>query len=124
MNSILIVDDDPASLVLVEGVLEAEGYSTRKAETPSQALELLKSWTPTAILLDLQLQAGESGLDFARRLKANVATRTLPIIAFTAYGDRWTEAEARAAGCDGFLEKPITAGRLADAVSRAIGRVT
>jgi CheY-like chemotaxis protein len=124
VNSILIVDDDPASLALVEGVLEAEGYSTRKAATPSQALEFLKSWTPTAILLDLQLQAGESGLDFARRLKANVATRTLPIIAFTAYGERWTEAEARAAGCDGFLEKPITAKRLADAVSKAIAGTT
>ena len=122
MKSILIVDDDPASLALVEGVLEAEGYSTRKAATPPEALEFLKSWTPTAILLDLQLQGGDSGLEFARRLKANVATRTLPIIAFTAYGEQWTEAEALAAGCDGFLEKPITARRLADAVSRAIPR--
>ena len=120
MKSVLIVDDDPASLTLVEGVLEAEGYETRKAANGAQALEILKDWTPSAILLDIQLQGGDSGLEFARRLKANLATRATPIIAFTAYGERWTEAETRAAGCDGFLEKPITARMLGDAIRKAL----
>jgi two-component system, cell cycle response regulator DivK len=119
MKSILIVDDDPASLALVEAVLEAESYETRTAATPGQALEILKDWTPDVILLDIQLHGLDSGLEFARRLKANIATRPTPIIAFTAYGERSSEAEARAAGCDGFLEKPITAKMVADAVRRA-----
>jgi two-component system, cell cycle response regulator DivK len=120
MKSILIVDDDPASLALVEGVLEAEGYETRKAAAPGPALEILKTWTPDVILLDIQLRGLDNGLEFARRLKTNVATRATPIIAFTAYGERWSEAETRAAGCNGFLEKPITAQMLADAVRKAL----
>ena len=120
MKSILIVDDDPASLTLVEGVLEAEGYETRTASTPMQALEILKRWTPDAILLDIQLHGLDNGLEFARRLKGNIATRSTPIIAFTAYGERWTEAETREAGCDGYLEKPITVQMLADAVRKAL----
>ena len=120
MKSVLIVDDDPASLALVEGVLQVEGYETRKASAPVQALEILKSWTPDAILLDIQLHGLDNGLEFARRLKSNVATRATPIIAFTAYGERWSEAETRAAGCDGYLEKPITAQMLADAVRKAL----
>jgi two-component system, cell cycle response regulator DivK len=122
MKSILIVDDDPASLALVEGVLEAEGYETRKAAGPMQALEILKTWTPDAILLDIQLHGLDNGLEFARRLKANLATRATPIVAFTAYGERWSEAETRAAGCDGFLEKPITAQMLAATVRKAVDK--
>ena len=120
MKSILVVDDDPASLALVEGVLEAEGYETLKAKGPVEALEILKERGADAILLDIQLHGLDSGLEFARRLKANIATRAIPIIAFTAYAERSSEAAARAAGCDGFLKKPITAQMLADAVRRAL----
>ena len=120
MKTILVVDDDPVSLSLVENVLAAEGYETQKAMTPAQALEILRTWTPDVILLDLQFQGLENGLEFARRLKSNVATRGTPVIAFTAYGDRWSEAETVAAGCDGFLEKPITAKMLANVVRKAL----
>jgi CheY-like chemotaxis protein len=120
MNSVLIVDDDPASLALAEGVLEVEGYTTRKASSPLQALEILKGWTPDAILLDIQLHGLDNGLEFARRLKNNIATRAIPIIAFTAYGERWTKAETHAAGCDGYLEKPITAQMLVESVRKAL----
>ena len=124
MKSILIVDDDRTSLSLVERVLEAEGYETRTAAEPAEALEILKTWMPDAILLDIQLHGLDNGLEFARRLKANVATRAMPIIAFTAYGERWSEAETRDAGCDGFLEKPITGPMLAEAVRRALGKTS
>lgn len=123
MKSILIVDDDPASLTLVETVLAADGYKTRTAANPVRALEILLTWNPDVILLDIQFQGLENGLDFARRLKSNIATRAISIIAFTAYGDRWSDAETRAAGCDGFLEKPITAQMLSNAVRTALERV-
>ena len=120
MKTILIVDDDAASMALVEGILEAEQYETRAAATPGQALEILKSWTPNAILLDIQLQGLDNGLEFARRLKSNIATRAIPVVAFTAYSDKWTEAEARAAGCDGYLVKPITAKVLAETIRKTV----
>jgi CheY-like chemotaxis protein len=122
MKTILVVDDDPVSLALVENVLAAEGYETQSAPTPSKALEILRTWRPDVILLDIQFQGMENGLEFARRLKSNIATRATPIVAFTAYGDRWSEAETKAAGCDAFLEKPITAKMLADAVRKALER--
>jgi CheY-like chemotaxis protein len=122
MKSILIVDDDPVSRMLVEAVLEAEGYETRKAGSPEDALEILKTWGADVILVDIQLHGLDNGLEFARRLKANVATRDTTIIAFTAYGERWTAAETAAAGCDGFMEKPITAAALDEAVRKAQGK--
>jgi two-component system cell cycle response regulator DivK len=122
MNTILIVDDDPAGRALVEQMLAAEHYETRSASTPEDALEILKNWIPTAILLDIQLHGLDNGLEFSRRLKSNVATNAIPIVAFTAYSDKWTEAEARAAGCDGYLVKPITARMLADIIRKAVER--
>ena len=122
MKTILIIDDDPVSLALVENVLAAEGYETQSAPTPSRALAILTTWKPDVILLDIQFHGLENGLEFARRLKSNIATRATPIVAFTAYGDRWSEAETKAAGCDAFLEKPITAKMRADAVRAALER--
>jgi CheY-like chemotaxis protein len=124
MKNVLVIDDDPVSLALVENVLAAEGCETQTAPTPAKALEILRTWEPDVILLDIQFQGLENGLEFARRLKSNIATRATPIVAFTAYGDRWTEAEAKAAGCDAFLEKPITAKMLADAVRTALERTS
>lgn len=86
----------------------------------THALEILKTWTPDVILLDIQLHGLDNGLECARRLQANLATRATSIVAFTAFGDRWSEAEARAAGCEGFLEKPITAKMLAEAVRTSV----
>ncbi len=120
MKTILVVDDDAASLELVERMLEVEGYETKSASTPAQALEILKTWTPSAILLDIQLHGLDNGLEFSRRLKSNVATTAIPVIAFTAYGDTWTEVEARAAGCDGYLVKPITARMLAETIRKTV----
>jgi len=124
MRAVLIVDDDPATLALMHAVFDTAGIETRKATEPSEALEILKGWTPDVILLDIQLHGLDNGLEFARRLKANIATRALPIIAFTAFSERWSEAEVRAAGCDGFLEKPVTPQMLAAAVRKAIEKAS
>jgi two-component system cell cycle response regulator DivK len=121
MKTVLIVDDDEASLKLAERMLEAEGYETRSATGPGEALEILKTWQPEAILLDIQLHGLDNGLEFARRLKANVATSRTPVIAYTAYGDGGTEAEAQAAGCEGYLTKPVTARTLAETIRRSTG---
>ena len=120
MTTILIVDDDESGRAAVERILEAESFETKSASTPAQALEVLKTWMPRAILLDIQLSGLDNGLEFARRLKANVATRAIPIVAYTAYDDRWTEAEARAAGCDGYLVKPITGRMLAESLRKTV----
>jgi CheY-like chemotaxis protein len=103
---ILIVDDNPLNLKLVRILLRTEGYDVRTCADAEEALATLESFRPTVILMDIQLP-GIDGLELTRRLKADPATRDIMIIALTAYAMKGDEQKARAAGCDGYLTKPI-----------------
>ena len=103
---ILIVDDNPANLKLARLLLTMEGYEARTAIDAEQAMKLLETFSPRVILMDIQLP-GMDGLELTRRLKANPATREIVILALTAYAMKGDEEKARAAGCDGYIEKPI-----------------
>jgi len=103
---ILIVDDNPHNLKLASVLLMGEGYEVRTASDAEQALELLESFTPRLILMDIQLP-GMDGLELTRRLKADRSRRDIVVIALTAYAMKGDEEKARAAGCDGYVSKPI-----------------
>jgi len=103
---ILLVDDNAITCELVTYILKSAGFDTRTAGDATQALEVLQSIRPRLILMDVQLP-GMSGLELTRQLKADPATRDLVIVAVTAYADKRDEQKARAAGCDGYIVKPI-----------------
>lgn len=103
---ILIVDDNPANLKLARLLLTIEGYEARTAIDAEQALKMLETFAPRVILMDIQLP-GMDGLELTRRLKADPATREIVILALTAYAMKGDEEKARAAGCDGYIAKPI-----------------
>jgi CheY-like chemotaxis protein len=103
---ILIVDDNAANLKLARVLLSGEGYEVRTAGDAEQALELLESFHPRLILMDLQLP-GMDGLELTRRLKADPTRRDIAVIALTAYAMKGDEEKARAAGCDDYVTKPI-----------------
>jgi CheY-like chemotaxis protein len=103
---ILIVDDNPQNLKLARFILAGEGYDVRTAIDAEAALLVLASFTPALILMDLQLP-GMDGLDLTRRLKADAAHSGILIIALTAYAMKGDEERAFAAGCDGYMSKPI-----------------
>ena len=103
---ILVVDDNAHNLKLVRVLLAAEGYDVRTAGDAEEALELLTSFEPRLILMDLQLP-GMDGLELTRRLKADPLRRHIVVIALTAYAMKGDEEKARAAGCDGYVAKPI-----------------
>jgi two-component system cell cycle response regulator DivK len=103
---ILIVDDNPLNLKLIRVLLRSEGYEVRTSGDAEEALTALQEFRPAVILMDLQLP-GIDGLELTRRLKADPATRDITIIALTAYAMKGDEEKARAAGCDGYLTKPI-----------------
>jgi two-component system cell cycle response regulator DivK len=103
---ILIVDDNPANLKLARLLFEAEGHEARTAVDAEQALKLLETYHPRVILMDIQLP-GMDGLELTRRLKGNPETSDMVIVAITAYAMRGDEERARAAGCDGYVPKPI-----------------
>lgn len=116
-HPILIVDDNPHNLKLARVVLSQEGHDVRTASDAEQALELLEQFHPRVVLMDIQLP-GMDGLELTRRLKADPARRDIVIIALTAYAMKGDEEKARAAGCDGYLSKPVDIDELGRAVAR------
>lgn len=108
---ILIVDDHPLNLKLARLILEAEGYEVRTALDAEDTLRALDTFTPRLILMDLMLP-GVDGFALTRQLKADPARRDIPIVALTALAMKGDEDRARAAGCDGYITKPVDAEQL------------
>lgn len=103
---ILIVDDNPANVVLISFLLTTNGYEVRTAAEAGEALSVMAKFHPRLILMDVQLP-GMDGLELTRQLKAQPANRDVIIVALTAHAMKDDEQRARAAGCDGYLTKPI-----------------
>jgi two-component system cell cycle response regulator DivK len=103
---ILIVDDNPQNLKLARVLLLDEGYEVVTAIDAEDALEVLARFAPQLILMDLQLP-GMDGLELTRRLKKDPAWRETVIVALTAYAMKGDDDRAAAAGCDGYIAKPI-----------------
>jgi CheY-like chemotaxis protein len=103
---ILIVDDNIDNLMLTQILLESEGFEIRLAEDAQQALDQLRTCHPKLILMDIQLP-GMDGLELTRRLRQDPLHRDVKIVALTAYAMKGDEDAARAAGCDGYITKPI-----------------
>ncbi len=116
---ILIVDDNPTNLKLARVLLAAEGYEVRVAVDAEEALALLASYRPRLILMDLQLP-GMDGLTLTRRLKDDPATRDVAILALTAYAMKGDQERALAAGCNGYVTKPIDTRALPGVIARCL----
>jgi two-component system cell cycle response regulator DivK len=105
-RSILVVDDNESNLRLMEALLETEGYVVKTALEAKEAMLVLETFEPQLILMDLQLP-GMDGLEFTRLLKQDPARRHISVVALTAYAMKGDEEKAIAAGCNGYLTKPI-----------------
>lgn len=103
---VLVVDDNPTNLKLLSYVLASRGYAVQTAADAPSALAALRARRPRLILMDLQLP-GLDGLELSRALKADPATRDIVIVAVTAYAMKGDEERALAAGCNGYIAKPI-----------------
>ena len=113
---ILIVDDNLLNLKVVRVLLTVEGYDVRTALNAEEALALLRTFHPRLILMDLQLP-GMNGLALTRHLKADPATSDIRVVALTAYAMKGDDQKALAAGCDGYIPKPIDTRTLPGVVS-------
>ena len=113
---ILIVDDNATNLKLVRILLASEGYDVRTAADAEEALNILKEFYPRMILMDIQLP-GIDGLELTRRLKADPATQKIMILGLTAYVMKGDKDRIMAAGCDGYIPKPIDTRTLPELVA-------
>jgi CheY-like chemotaxis protein len=118
---ILVVDDNPINLKLMRIVLSAEGYAVTTASDGDEALALLAGFRPLLIVMDIQMP-GLDGLTLTRRLKADPGTRDIIIVATTAYAMKGDQDRAFAAGCDGYLTKPIDTRALPGIIAGFIDR--
>jgi two-component system cell cycle response regulator DivK len=105
-KSILIVEDNQMSVQLVSVLLANEGYDLRSASTADEALNVLTTFQPALILMDIQLP-GKSGLELTRQLRANRSMNDTKIVALTGYGREGDDQACLKAGCDGYIAKPI-----------------
>jgi CheY-like chemotaxis protein len=103
---ILVVDDHPINLKLVRIVLEEEGYEVRTASDAESVVAILDDFAARLILMDLQLP-GMDGLALTRQLRAMPRFDGVWIVALSAYALKGDADKALAAGCDGYLTKPI-----------------
>jgi two-component system cell cycle response regulator DivK len=106
MATILIVEDNPDNMTLTVLLLESAGHAVLRAVDAEAGLTLAREQQPGMILMDIQLP-GMDGLEATALLKADAATRDIPVIALTALAMKGDEERIRAAGCDGYIEKPI-----------------
>ena len=116
---ILLVEDNLHNRKIFQGVLAHAGFQVVEAEDGGKALSAVVEKRPDLILMDLSIPVVD-GWECTRRLKADPATRAIPIIALTAHAMRGDEERARSAGCDGYLSKPISPKRVVEEVKRTL----
>jgi len=120
-ETILVVEDNLANMMLVVAVLERAGFRTARAASAEEARRLIDTARPDLILMDVQLP-GEDGLSLTRELKRSPATAYIPIIALTAHAMKGDEVQAIAAGCDAYVAKPIDTRTFATFVTTFLTR--
>jgi len=118
---ILVVEDDPASQLLARTLLELAGYRAAVASTSDDALHQIDLEVPMLILMDLELP-GRDGLQLTRLLKTMSPTTRIPIVAMTAHSALRIRHDAIAAGCIGFIAKPLDVGGFADRIQEFLAR--
>jgi len=103
---ILVVEDNALNLELVRDILTAEGYDVLEAADGPTGVAVALAECPELILMDLQLP-GLDGFQATQQIRADPKLRDVPIVAVTAHAMKGDDERARAAGCDGFVAKPI-----------------
>jgi CheY-like chemotaxis protein len=116
-EQILLVEDNPQNRRLAQFLLKSRGYIVYEATTGEEALALARLHLPALILMDLQLP-GVDGYAVTRRLKEDAATAAIPVVAMTAYAMPGDRDKALAAGCNGYITKPIDTQGFPAAVQR------
>ncbi len=109
---VIVVDDNDLNARLAEFVLKTAAIDVVTVLDPREAERRIAADRPDLVLMDIEMP-GIDGLSITRRLKADPRTRGIVVVAFTAYAMKGDEARMLAAGCDGYISKPIDVARFA-----------
>ncbi len=106
MKKILVVEDNETNMYLIKFILEKSGYEVIEAREGAAGVELAIKEKPDLIIMDIQLPDID-GLEATKRIRASEADDDIPIIALTSFAMAGDRERALAAGCTGYIEKPI-----------------
>ncbi len=106
MKRILVIEDNETNMYLIGFILKKNGHEVIEARSGEEGVELAVKEKPDLILMDIQLP-GIDGLEATRRIRESEADRKAPIIALTSYAMTGDREKSLAAGCTGYIEKPI-----------------
>jgi two-component system cell cycle response regulator DivK len=120
---ILIVEDNELNLLLLKDVLEFHGYTIVSTSLGATVVDLARQHHPDLILMDIQLP-DISGIDAARQLKADQETRSIPIIAVTAFAMPGDKSKILESGIDGYIAKPYKIQQILNIVSEYLKQRT
>jgi len=120
MAKILLVEDNEMNRDMLSRRLERKGHSVSIAVDGAEGINTARTDAPDLILMDMSLPVID-GWEATRRLKADEATRRIPVIALTAHAMASDEQKAREAGCDDFDTKPIELPRLLEKIQALLG---
>jgi len=121
VKKVLVVEDDQDNREMVIKVLKHNGYRAIEAVDGEEAVERAKAENPDLILLDLYIPKMD-GYEVTRRLKGDQGLQHIPIIALTAHAMKGNREEALAAGCDGYIAKPINVRELPQQIEHFLKR--
>ena len=119
MARILVIEDNPANMKLAVFLLEQAGHEVIQTSDAEEGIRLAHERLPRLILMDIQLP-GMDGLVATRQLKENPATHDIKVVALTAFAMTGDSEKIRAAGCDGYVAKPIRYKEFLKVVSEMI----
>jgi len=116
---VLVIDDNAINRRLVQVLLHSRGYDVAEAASAPEAFAMLTDKPADVILMDLRLP-GMDGLTATRKLKADPATRDVPVVAVTSYAMKGDEETAREAGCCAYVTKPLDKTLFLETVARVL----
>jgi CheY-like chemotaxis protein len=117
---ILVVEDDPKSMTLTKDPLQISGYTTVQATDGKQGVDVANSVKPDLILMDIMMPKMD-GYTACHEIKANPATKDIPIVMLTAVGYDLNRKLAQNVGAQGYVTKPFTRQELVAAISPFLG---
>ena len=115
--NVLVIEDNEKNRYLISFILKAAGYAVIEAVTGEEGVETAIREHPDLVLMDIQLP-GIDGYETTRRIRASPGGTKIPIIALTSYAMTGDRERALAAGCTGYVEKPINPDTILEEIQK------
>jgi len=119
MPTVLVIEDNNDNLKIMNYALERAGYKVLAAETGEEGFNLALTERPVFILMDINLP-GMDGIETTKKIRSSKADGAVPIIAITSYAMTGDRERILAAGCNGYIEKPIDPITIVDQIKKLI----